>query len=133
VLFSRAQDTWRTPRELYAALEEEFGPFTLDPCPLDTSATAGASLWGKDGLQLDWRGHRLFLNPPYGRGIGQWLAKAQDAELAVVLLPARTDTQWFHVFGPLAAEIRFLRGRLRFGDARSGAPFPSVLLIYRKR
>src|SRR5262245_35789545 len=95
-LISHARDTWATPRDLLTALEQEFGRFTLDPCPLDISATAGASLWGKDGLQLDWRGHRVFLNPPYGRGIGRWLEKAQEAELAVVLLPARTDTRWYH-------------------------------------
>lgn len=130
-LISHARDTWATPRELLIALEREFGRFTLDPCPLDASATAGASLWDKDGLLLDWRGHRVFLNPPYGRGIGRWLEKAQEAELAVVLLPARTDTRWFHTYADLADEIRFLKGRLRFGGAKAGAPFPSVLMIFR--
>jgi len=130
VLFSYGRETWETPADLYAALDQEFR-FTLDPCPLRPSAEAGLPLFGTDGLSIPWTGHRVFCNPPYGRGIGRWLEKASEAELSVFLLPARTDTRWFHEFALSANEVRFIRGRLRFGGARSGAPFPSVLLIFK--
>ena len=129
VLFSSASNHWATPRAVYDALNAEFR-FTLDPCPLDDSATAGASLWGKDGLTRLWAGERVFCNPPYS-DIGPWVAKALEASLSVYLVPARTDTKWWHRYVvDRATEIRFLRGRLRFGDAKAGAPFPSVVLVY---
>jgi site-specific DNA-methyltransferase (adenine-specific) len=77
-------------------------------------------------------GRRVFCNPPYGRGIGDWLAKAREADVAVYLLPSRTDTQWWHEHAMKADEIRFIRGRLKFGDATNSAPFPSAILVYRK-
>lgn len=124
-LFSSASQHWATPEHLYAALDREFH-FDLDPCPL-----GGGSA---DGLTLSWQGKRVYCNPPYGRGVGEWLAKAREAEVAVYLLPARTDTKWWHEYAMKADEIRFLRGRLRFGTAKAGAPFPSVVLVYlRKR
>lgn len=119
-----------TPRATYEALDAEFG-FTLDPCPLDESSTAGASLWEKDGLNKSWRGERVYCNPPYGRGIERWLAKAPEAVVAVYLVPSRTDTAWWHDYAMRADEIRFLRGRLRFGESVNSAPFPSVVLVYR--
>jgi hypothetical protein len=84
-----------------------------------------------NGLSESWAGKRVYCNPPYGRGVGDWLAKAREAELAVFLLPSRTDTKWWHEYAMKADEIRFLRGRLKFGDAKNGAPFPSVVLVYR--
>ncbi len=120
-LFSHASEHWATPKDVYAKLDAEFG-FTLDPCPLN----------GDGGLTRSWRGERVYCNPPYGRGVASWLAKASEAELAVYLLPARTDTVWWHEYAMQAQEIRFLRGRLRFGDAKAGAPFPSVVLVFRK-
>lgn len=74
----------------------------------------------------------MYCNPPYGRGVGAWLAKAREAELAVYLLPSRTDTAWWHDYALKADEIRFIRGRLYFSE-RGPAPFPSVILIYRKK
>jgi site-specific DNA-methyltransferase (adenine-specific) len=130
-LFSSQQETWRTPEDLFRALDQEFA-FTLDPCPARAPSEAGLPLFGTDGLSISWAGERIFCNPPYGRGIGRWLAKAREAELAVFLLPARTDTRWWHEHSPRASEIRFLRGRLRFEGAKAGAPFPSVLLIFRR-
>jgi hypothetical protein len=91
---------------------------------------AGLPLWGTDGLSISWAGQRVFCNPPYGPGIGQWLAKATEADLAVYLVPSRTDTRWWHEYAMRADQIRFLRGRLRFGEAKSGAPFPSAVLVY---
>lgn len=129
-LFSSASAHWPTPRSVYDALNAEFG-FTFDPCPLDDSATAGTPLWNKDGLSRSWAGERVFCNPPYGRGVDRWLAKAREAILSVFLLPSRTDTRWWHDYAMKADEIRFLRGRLKFGDAKAGAPFPSVVLVYR--
>jgi hypothetical protein len=113
---------WPTPAATYDALHAEFD-FTLDPCPL------GGGI--ENGLTRSWAGHRVYCNPPYGRGIDKWLAKATEATLAVYLLPARTDTRWWHDFAMKATEIRFLRGRLKFGNAKQGAPFPSVVLVYR--
>lgn len=121
-LFSSAAEHWATPPEVYAALHREFD-FTLDPCPLRAET--------RDGLTCSWAGQRVYCNPPYGRGISEWLVKASEADLAVFLLPARTDTRWWHEHAMRADEIRFLRGRLKFGGAKTGAPFPSVVLVYR--
>jgi len=118
-------DSWGTPRAVYQALDAEFN-FSLDPCPLEGSQDGLAALF------LPWAGHRVFCNPPYGPQIRRWLERATEAEVAVYLIPARTDTRWFHeIVLPRASEIRFLRGRLRFGDAKAGAPFPSMVVVFR--
>jgi site-specific DNA-methyltransferase (adenine-specific) len=123
-LFSSASDRWATPRDLYAALNREF-QFNFDPCPLDGDGDGLAPLF------CQWRGKRVFCNPPYGPKVGEWLKRGLEAELAVYLIPARTDTRWFHdIVLPKAREIRFIRGRLKFGDAKNSAPFPSMLVIY---
>ena len=119
-LFSSASVEWNTPKKVYEALDAEFH-FTLDPCTKN-------SLW--DGRAISWHQHRVYCNPPYGPQIGTWLQKAPEAEVAVYLLPARTDTRWFHNFCLLAKEIRFIRGRLKFGDAKHNAPFPSMIVIF---
>lgn len=124
-VFSSASQHWSTPRLLYDELNAEFD-FNFDPCPFgDTSG----------GLIFEsWRGRRVFCNPPYGPEIDSWLRRQSEAELAVYLLPARTDTRWFHSqVLPLASEIRFLRGRLKFGDAINSAPFPSMVPIFDHR
>jgi hypothetical protein len=121
ILFSSASEHWATPRETFLALHREF-VFTLDPCRINAQV---------DGLTRSWVGERIYCNPPYGRGIGEWLKKAREADLAVFLLPARTDTKWWHEYAMKADEIRFLRGRLKFGDSKNSAPFPSVILVYR--
>lgn len=131
-LFSRASVEWGTPPDLFADLNKEFG-FDFDPCP-------PGQLW--DGTWLDWRGKRVFCNPPYSRKVGEWLAKGREAALAVFLLPARTDTKWFHEYALNANEIRFFRGRLSFTkdhrwepDQHKGcpAPFPSMLVIFQRK
>lgn len=121
-LFSSLTPNWATPRAVYDQLDAEFG-FDLDPCALKD-----ASIW--DGKALSWEGRRVFCNPPYGPGIGDWLAKAREAAVAVYLLPARTDTKWWHDYALAADEIRFIRGRLKFGGAQYNAPFPSCVLVY---
>ena len=129
-LFSHDSHHWATPRTLYDALDNEFH-FTLDPCPERGNQDAlwhGAEV---NGLARPWSGHRVYCNPPYGPRVSEWLRKANEAEVAVFLLPARTDTRWWHEYAMKADEIRFLRGRLRFGAAQNSAPFPSVILVFR--
>ncbi len=122
-LYSSLQDHWRTPVSLFQALDSEFN-FDLDPCPIN----------GTNGLVIPWAGRRIFCNPPYGPEVRQWLGRAHEADLAVYLLPARTDTIWFHeVVLPGAAEIRFLKGRLRFGDGKGRATFPSMVCVFRRK
>jgi len=125
VAFSAQTGRWTTPEALYAALDAEFH-FTLDPCPIDDSER----IMEHDGLARPWSGERVFCNPPYGNGMARWLAKAREAECAVFLLPSRTDTAWWHDYALKADEIRFLRGRLRFGGAKMNAPFPSVVIVF---
>lgn len=122
-LYTSASEHWATPDDLYAELQKEF-EFTLDPCPLG----------GSGGLERSWAGERIYCNPPYGRAIANWLRKATEAAIAVFLLPARTDTRWWHDYALKAQEIRFLKGRLSFkrtDGRRSRATFPSVILVYR--
>lgn len=121
VLFSSLSPHWATPKAVYDALDAEFH-FTLDPCHLHETD------W-RDGSARSWKGERVYCNPPYG-AVAKWLMKAREAEAAVFLLPARTDTKWWHEYAMQADEIRFIRGRLKFGGAKFNAPFPSVVLIY---
>ena len=115
-----------TPKDLFKQLDEEFS-FTFDPCPL------GGEVDGRARLLNPWTGHRVFCNPPYGPQIRQFLECWKDAELAVYLIPARTDTRWFHdICLPHAKEIRFIRGRLRFEGSKYPAPFPSMIVVFSK-
>lgn len=115
---------WPTPRFFYEELNKEFG-FDFDPCPV------GANDDGRAPLFCSWKGKRVFCNPPYGPQIPKFLARAQEADLAVFLVPARTDTRWLHdLVLPHAKEIRFIRGRLRFGDSKNPAPFPSMVIVF---
>lgn len=121
-LFSSLSVHWGTPQEIYADLNREFC-FDLDPCPLG----------GTDGLNISWAHRRVFCNPPYGPSIRSFLEKASESDVAVFLLPARTDTKWFHeILLRNAWEIRFLKGRLKFDNRSKGgrAPFPSLVAIF---
>jgi hypothetical protein len=127
VHFSSMRTDWSTPSHVYAALDREFH-FTLDPC---REGDEGGLFGKRDGLLMDWAGHRIFANPPYGDTLPDWLRRGPEADLAVFLVPARTDTAWFHdLCLPLAKEIRFIRGRLQFGGVRKDAPFPSMIVVY---
>lgn len=133
-LFSSATDDWATPQWLFDALKAEFA-FTLDPAASPSNAKCRRFFTRQeDGLAQDWSGETVFLNPPYGRVIGDWVQKAHETSLrgsaVVCLLPARTDTAWWHNF-VMRGEIRFLRGRLRFGTAVHPAPFPSAIVVFR--
>ncbi len=124
--FSSATEEWETPADIYDSLNAEFG-FTFDPCPL------GGTADGTSTLFTLWRGQRVFCNPPYGPGIRPFLERAFEAEVAVFLIPARTDTRWFHeICLPYATEIRFIKGRLKFGGSKNPAPFPSMIVVFGK-
>ena len=117
---------WATPKGLYEKLDLEFN-FDFDPCPLYSPV-------GYDGLTSVW-GSRNFINPPYGRDIGKWIKKAyevaQGGVLCVLLIPSRTDTKWWHDYIMKADEIRFIKGRLKFGESKNSAPFPSCIAIFK--
>ena len=125
-LFTSASEHYATSRELYAALNAEFS-FNDDPCPLFSEGEA-------NGLLRPW-GTCTYINPPYGKHIALWLAKALEESKAgktvVALIPSRTDTRWWHQLVMRASEIRFMRGRLRFGNATGPAPFPSAIVVWR--
>lgn len=132
-LFSSKTDQWETPQWLFDQLEAQYH-FALDVCALPENAKCAAYFTpAQDGLQQPWRGV-CWMNPPYGRTIGQWVAKAWDearrGATVVCLLPARTDTRWFHDYCTKGS-IEFLRGRLKFGEAKNAAPFPSMIVVFR--
>lgn len=135
VHFSSASDDWATPQSFFDALNDEFH-FDLDVCASPENAKCARFFTRDvDGLAYRWSG-RCFMNPPYGRQIGKWVAKArrsaEEGATVVCLLPARVDTRWWHdnvIAG--GAEVRFVRGRLKFGGAKHGAPFPSAVVIFR--
>jgi site-specific DNA-methyltransferase (adenine-specific) len=128
VLFSSASQHWNTPRAVYDALDAEFH-FNFDPCPPGHSEVP---LFGEGSIYRSWAGKRVFCNPPYGPKILDFVSKGKEPDVAVFLLPARTDTKWFHeIVLPGASEIRFLKGRLSFGNGNGPAPFPSLLAIFR--
>lgn len=152
VVFSSATDVWATPQDLYDSLDEEFG-FVLDPCA--NRANHKTPAWygpdhpqraRRDGLRGDWAAEAraidprgaVWMNPPYGRDIAAWMAKAAATAAAgvtvVCLVPARTDTQWFHQSVlDAGGQIRFLRGRVKFGCALHGAPFASLVVVLRPK
>ena len=135
VLFSSNSVEWETPQELFDSLNEEFH-FTLDPCSTDLNAKCHKHFTKEqDGLAQDWSGEIVYCNPPYGREMPKRIRKCYEhyvgGGIAVMLIPARTDTKAFHEYIYGKAEIRFIRGRLRFNGAKSTAPFPSMIVIYR--
>ena len=135
-LFSSNTNEWATPRQFFADLDAEFH-FNLDPCATDENhKCARYFTQEQDGLAQDWAGSRVFCNPPYGRAIADWVRKCwQESRkpdtLVVMLIPARTDTAYFHDYiYKQAREIRFIRGRLHFNESKSGAPFPSMVVVF---
>jgi phage N-6-adenine-methyltransferase len=135
-MFSSNRDDWETPPELFWKLDAEFG-FTMDVCATPQNAKC-YWYWTKedDALSKPWTGNGgvLWMNPPYGSEIGKWVKKAYEESkngvTTVCLLPARTDTAWWHDYC-MRGEVRFLRGRVKFVGAKSGAPFPSAIVIFR--
>ena len=133
--YTSESQEWGTPQELFDKLDSEFR-FTLDPCSTDQNAKCKKHYTiEQDGLTQDWTGETVFCNPPYGRGVEKWIQKCADVanrgSVAVMLIPARTDTKAFHEYIYGKAEIRFLKGRLKYGDGKGNAPFPSMIVIFR--
>lgn len=133
VHFSSATDLHSTPQDFFEKLNEEFC-FTLDVCATHENAKCRKYYTKEvDGLKQEWHGV-VWMNPPYGREIKRWMEKAnKSSELGatvVCLVPARTDTNWWHEFA-IHHEIRFIRGRLKFGKAKNSAPFPSAVIVMR--
>lgn len=133
-LFTSNSQEWATPQSLFDELNAEFN-FTLDPCATDQNAKCKKYYTKQDdGLTKSWRGHVVFCNPPYGRDISKWIYKAYQENAnnnvtVVLLLPARTDTKYFHDYIYKKHEIRFIKGRLHFNDSKNAAPFPSMVVV----
>lgn len=136
VMFSSKTDNWATPQDIFDKLDEEFH-FTLDPCADENNHKCEKFFTKADnGLCQSWGGN-VFCNPPYGKELGKWVEKAYKESLGgacvVMLIPARTDTRWFHDFILGKAEIRFIRGRLKFGGSKNAAPFPSMVVVFGRK
>lgn len=135
-LFTSEKDYWETPQDFFDELNNEFH-FTLDPA--STSKNTKCEKYytqEEDGLLRSWQGEIVFCNPPYGRQVGKWVKKCFEESRhakVVMLIPARTDTAYFHDYILGKAEIRFIRGRLSFeidGEKKGRAPFPCMVVIY---
>ena len=139
VMFSSATDNWSTPQDFFDKLNDEFH-FTLDVCADETNHKCEHYYTKEiDGLSRPWIG-TIWCNPPYGRKIGEWVRRAYisaqiGSPTVVMLLPARTDTRWFHdyIYNKSNTEIRFIKGRLKFGGCKNSAPFPSMVVIFRSK
>lgn len=134
-MFTSNTDLWATPQDFFDSLNKEFN-FETDVCANSENAKCDVYYSIEvDGLQQEWTGS-CWMNPPYGRGIGKWIEKAYEQSLrgatVVCLLPARTDTKWWHDYC-MKGEIRFVKGRLRFGGSLSNAPFPNAVVIFRNK
>ena len=134
VHFSSKKMDWATPWPLFRVCEEAYGPFSLDVCATKENAKCQRFFSPEvNGLLQRWYG-ACWMNPPYGRTIGQWLekavAEAERGARVVCLLPARTDTAWWHEFVLPHGHVHFLRGRVRFEGAKHAAPFPSAIVVF---
>jgi phage N-6-adenine-methyltransferase len=134
VHFSSATPEWSTPQDFFEDLDKEFG-FETDVCATnDNHKCAKFYTKESDGLSVNWTGV-CWMNPPYGREIGKWIRKAYESSLSgatvVCLIPARTDTKYFQDYCLPYGEIRFIRGRLKFGGSKNSAPFPSAVVVFR--
>ncbi len=136
VMFSSATDLWATPQAVFDQLNAEF-IFNLDPCATPENAKcANYFTIDIDGLSQSWGGHNVFCNPPYWKHLPRWVKKAYEESkkpntTVVMLIPARTDTRYFHEYiYHKAKEIRFIKGRLKFGESKNSAPFPSMVVVF---
>lgn len=135
IMFSSATDQWPTPIDFFRKVDRIF-KFDLDVCADANNAKCPRFFSEhEDGLSQNWTGV-CWMNPPYGREIGLWVEKAhksatEHGATVVCLLPARTDTKWWQNFCLDAQEVHFIKGRLKFGDAKNSAPFPSALVVFR--
>jgi len=140
-LFSSATTEWSTPQDFFDKLDREFG-FQLDAAATPDNAKCARFYTDRNnGLREDWTPGPVWCNPPYGRGMSAaWVKKGHDEAIrhrqtVVMLVPSRTDTRWFHdfVYNKIGVEVRFVRGRLKFGGSTNSAPFPSMVIVFRGR
>ena len=138
-MFTSKTNEWATPQAFFDELDKEFN-FTLDPCATPQNAKCARYFTKEiDGLSQSWYGEIVFCNPPYGRDLSKWVATAYTetlsggATLVVMLIPARTDTSYFHDYIYKKHEVRFIRGRLHFNESKCAAPFPSMVVVMRGR
>jgi phage N-6-adenine-methyltransferase len=134
VHFSSKTDLWYTPQDFYDKLNEKYA-FQVDVCATPENAKCPVYYTEEtDGLAQVWPPVTCWMNPPYGRTIGKWMKKAYEASLygatVVCLVPARTDTKWWHDYA-MRGEIEFIKGRLKFGGSENSAPFPSAVVVFR--
>lgn len=135
VMYSSKSDEWATPQNFFDELNKEFD-FNLDPCATEENHKCETYFTREnDGLSQNWGGYRVFCNPPYSE-ISKWVEKAfyetkKENTLVAMLIPSRTDTRYFHDFINNRTEVRFVKGRLKFGEGKNSAPFPSMLVIFR--
>lgn len=138
LMFSSKSNDWATPQSFFDKLDGIFGPFTLDAAASpDNYKVTNHYTEADNALSQDWSGNRVFLNPPYGRNLKDWVKKGyeegqKDNTTVVMLIPARTDTKYWHDYVMKADEIRFVRGRIKFGDETNSAPFPSAVVVFRQ-
>ena len=135
VHFSSQSNEWETPQDFFNKLDKEF-LFELDVCA--TKENTKCNRWFEiqdDGLSKSWDNKNVWCNPPYGREIGKWVKKASETRggIVVMLIPARTDTKYFHeyIYNKKNVEIRFIKGRLKFGGHQNSVPFPSMVVIFK--
>jgi site-specific DNA-methyltransferase (adenine-specific) len=138
VMFSSKSNDWSTPQHFFDQLQEQFGEFTLDPCSNSSNYKVKNHFTERDdGLKQSWAGHNVFMNPPYGRVIKDWLKKAYEESqvsgtTVVALIPARTDTRYWHNYVMKGEAVYFVKGRLKFGNGENSAPFPSAVVVFKK-
>ena len=137
-LFTSNTPEWATPQGFFDKLDAEFH-FTIDPCSTHENAKCEKHFTIEDdGLAQNWGGQIVYCNPPYGKELPKWVKKCHDEAMfnnatVVMLIPSRTDTAWFHDYIYGKAEIRFLRGRLKFGKSKNSAPFPSMVVVFKSK
>lgn len=132
--FSSKSNEWETPQHIFDELDNKYH-FTLDVCATKENAKCEKYYTiENDGLKQDWQGV-CWMNPPYGREIGKWIKKSHESSLlgaiVVCLIPSRTDTSWWHDYIQPHAEVKFIRGRLKFSNSKNSAPFPSAIVIFK--
>ena len=141
-MFSSQSEEWETPQALFDRLDALYD-FALDACAKPINAKCARYFTkADDALSKDWAPHgRVWMNPPYGRPIGAWMKKAYEESqkgcLVACLVPARTDTRWWHDWVLDKGSVTFIKGRLRFNRTNAGkdeliypAPFPNVIVVY---
>ena len=132
-LLSSNTDKWATPQKFFDDCNAKYGPFDIDVCADAENAKCSVYFDKEvDGLKQEWVG-KCWMNPPYGREIGKWMKKAYESAgsgtIVVCLVPARTDTRWWHDYA-IKGQITFIKGRLKFGGSKNSAPFPSAVVIF---